>query len=504
MKNKVNIWTILSAIVCVLLLVAEGLTVFRIWKLNMLPMKYLAVILPVLLIITVVLIFLLFPRATGKYQKNNGHTKQIVAYILSLVMALGCFIGYRMLTKLDETFNTITKQPSSATQIGVYVLSGDPAQVIEDTSVYKFGITDSYDANNTKIAVAGINKTLNTTIETTNFDTVLNMIDGLYHKDVQAVVLNTAYVSLLEDTEGYTDFSTKTRLLCVYEVTESDIPVETEEVTEPTEVIATEPPTLQQPFVMYLSGSDTRSAVLAQSRSDVNILAVVNPTTKQILLVNTPRDYYIPNPAGKGALDKLTHCGLYGTECSMKALSNLYNQPVTYSAQINFTGFETLIDAIGGISIHSEKGDGVYLKPGENRMNGKRALEFARNRYSYASGDHARGKHQMQVISAVVDKLTSGSIITNYSDILDSLQGMFVTSMPSDMISAYIKMQLSDMAHWDVFSYAVGGTGASKVTYSMPGVKASVVMPNKEDVARASKLIGQVLNGEKLTASDVA
>ena len=62
-----------------------------------------------------------------------------------------------------------------------------------------------------------------------------------------------------------------------------------------------------EPFVVYISGSDTRSKVLKSSRSDVNILAVINPRTKQILLVNTPRDYYIGNPAGNDALDKLTH-----------------------------------------------------------------------------------------------------------------------------------------------------------------------------------------------------
>lgn len=68
----------------------------------------------------------------------------------------------------------------------------------------------------------------------------------------------------------------------------------------------------KEPFVVYCSGIDARvDDISAKSRSDVNILAVVNPTTKQILLVNTPRDYYLPL-ARNGELDKLTHAGLYG------------------------------------------------------------------------------------------------------------------------------------------------------------------------------------------------
>ena len=55
--------------------------------------------------------------------------------------------------------------------------------------------------------------------------------------------------------------------------------------------------------MVYCSGIDARSSDISiTSRSDVNILAVVNPTTRQILLVNTPRDYYLPL-AHNGQLD---------------------------------------------------------------------------------------------------------------------------------------------------------------------------------------------------------
>ena len=160
-----------------------------------------------------------------------------------------------------------------------------------------------------------------------------------------------------------------------------------------------------KPFILYISGSDTRSKVLDISRSDVNILMAVNPQAKQVLLLNTPRDYYVKNPAGSGAYDKLTHLGIYGLDCSMKGLGNLYGVDVDYYAQINFTGFETLIDAIGGITVNSDEAfsaGGYDFVEGPNEMNGAKALAFARDRHHQASGDNARGKHQMMVIEAMI------------------------------------------------------------------------------------------------------
>ena len=46
----------------------------------------------------------------------------------------------------------------------------------------------------------------------------------------------------------------------------------------------------KEPFVVYLSGVDTRGELTEKARSDVNILAVVNPATKRVALINTPRD----------------------------------------------------------------------------------------------------------------------------------------------------------------------------------------------------------------------
>jgi anionic cell wall polymer biosynthesis LytR-Cps2A-Psr (LCP) family protein len=159
----------------------------------------------------------------------------------------------------------------------------------------------------------------------------------------------------LEETEIYADFSTRTKSIHNISVEET-VTIPTQPSTEPSTNTNDGSETAEniEPFILYISGLDTRKPTLSKSRSDVNILVAVNPQTKQILLINTPRGFYIPNPAGNGALDKLTHCGNFGINCSVQALSDFYNITIDHYAQINFTGFKTLVDAIGGITVYSD------------------------------------------------------------------------------------------------------------------------------------------------------
>ena len=260
-------------------------------------------------------------------------------------------------------------------------------------------------------------------------------------------------------------------------------------------------------FGIYLSGSDTRNGKLTKSRSDVNLIMILNPTGKQALLVNTPRDYYVSNPAGKGAKDKLAHCGLYGTDNSREALMQLYDIPITYAAQINFKGFETLIDALGGVTIHSDfafttTAGGYYIKAGDNHLNGAKALAFARERSKLAGGDITRGKNQMKLITALIKQVSPANLMANYREILDSLEGMFITDMPLSTITKLVTTQLTDLNDWEIFTYSVTGTGGTDYNYSL-GTNAYVMYPDANSVSHASALMQRMLEGNALSADDV-
>lgn len=266
----------------------------------------------------------------------------------------------------------------------------------------------------------------------------------------------------------------------------------------------------EAPFIVYVGGSDTRSSKLTERyNSDVNILVTVNPKTKQILMINTPRDYYVKTTKTKGkTLDKLTHCGSYGLQCSLDTLGNLYDREIEYYTMVNFKGFSKLIDAIDGVDVYCEKAfnahtDDIYFKKGNLHLNGRQALAFVRERYAFSDGDYARGRHQMEVIEEVINKLASGKIITKYADIIESVEGMFEIGFTNKELSALVKMQLSDMATWDIKSYTVTGTGAKKETYSMPGQMVYVTIPNYDTVEHAKTLMEKVFDGEIITDEDL-
>lgn len=266
----------------------------------------------------------------------------------------------------------------------------------------------------------------------------------------------------------------------------------------------------KEPFVIYLSGVDTRGELTENARSDVNILAAVNPVTKRVALVNTPRDYYV-DLAGTSSKDKLTHAGLYGVETSMETLGNLYGVNVDHYIRINFAGFISIIDALGGVDVYSDQaftsvGSPGYYDPttfveGWNHLDGKSALAFARERHAFASGDIQRGINQMKVIDAMLNKIKSPALLMGFSKIMDAASDCFVTSFSQVQISALVRMQLSDFAEWDIESYTVTGTSSSSTKcYSAKGQKLYVMKPDDSSVSKAREMLASVLGGEGTVA----
>ena len=269
-----------------------------------------------------------------------------------------------------------------------------------------------------------------------------------------------------------------------------------------------------EPFVVYLSGVDNRGDLTEDARSDVNILAVVNPLTKRVALVNTPRDYYV-DLAGTDSKDKLTHAGLYGVETSMATLGDLYGIEVDHYVRINFAGFIDIVDALGGIDVYCDEaftsvGSPGYYDPtdfeeGWNHLDGAAALAFARERHAFATGDIQRGINQMKVIDAMLDKIKSPALLTSYSRLLAAVSDNFVTSLSSNQITALVRMQLSDFAAWDIENYSVTGSSSSSThCYSAQGQKLYVMKPDEDSVAGAQELIQSVLSGEPAPAADSA
>ena len=253
-------------------------------------------------------------------------------------------------------------------------------------------------------------------------------------------------------------------------------------------------------YTIYISGIDNRGGLIEKSRSDVNIIATLNTSTKQLLLVSTPRDYFVPLSISGGVPDKLTHAGIYGVDVCVDTLEMLYDIEIDYYVRMNFDGFINIIDALGGITVYSDyafDSGSYHFDQGENTLNGEQALVFARERYAFAEGDRQRGKNQMAVIQGVIEKAMSPDLLKNLFSILSCVTECFETNVPYDVIAQLFQQQLISGGSWNVVRYSVDGTGDTQKPYSM-SQKAYVMVPDYSTVDHAKELMQKVRDGEIL------
>lgn len=249
-------------------------------------------------------------------------------------------------------------------------------------------------------------------------------------------------------------------------------------------------------FVLYISGIDTYGDVSTVSRSDVNILAAINPRTHKIVLVSTPRDYYVQLHGTTGLRDKLTHAGIYGIDMSRTTLEDLYGIAIHHYVRINFTSLTKTIDALDGVDVQSayDFSAGRYTYSiGSNHLDGDAALAFARERHSFEAGDRVRGQNQQRVIEAIIAKLNNPRNLLSFQQVLGSVEGSFETSIAPKNSASLIRSQLNDMHAWSVQSLSVDGTGDSQPTYSMGSQLLYVMEPDMASLAAAQTALREVL-----------
>ncbi|MDF2676340.1 MAG: cell envelope-related function transcriptional attenuator common domain [Bacillota bacterium] len=250
-------------------------------------------------------------------------------------------------------------------------------------------------------------------------------------------------------------------------------------------------------FIVYISGVDTYGDISEKSRSDVNIIACINTNTKNILLISTPRDYYVEIPMDGGSMDKLTHTGIYGVGVSIKALEKLYNISIDYYVRVNFSSYIYMVDLLGGITVNSDytfKSGNYSFNEGENKLNGKEALAFVRERYAFSNGDIQRGENQMQVIKSLFNKALSPTNLLKSYEIVETICRSIETNMLSNEMKALIKMLINDGTSYNIIMYSVKGTGDKAITYSGGNKELYVMIPDEKSIIEAKNNIKKIIN----------
>ena len=447
---------------------------------NIVPLKYLILLLVFFVLYDIGLFFLLF-------KKNKK--KNIIGYVLGglIIVLMGVLFYYLSITM--GFFKGFGNNKYKEENYLILVLEESGFDSIDDLT--NIGYTTN-ELSNIDKALEKLNS--ETDIENIKYDNSSLMFEDLINKNVDSVMIEESSMSLIyEQNEEYSGMFKTIHTINI----KTEIEIKSEvDVTN-------------SPFSIYISGIDSYGSIATVSRSDVNMIATINPNTKQVLLVSVPRDYYVQLRGTTGYKDKLTHAGVYGVETSMGTLEDLLDTEINYYARVNFTSLEKIVDALGGVDVYSKysftssqaTGATYYFSKGYNHMNGQQALSFSRERKALPGGDRSRGENQQAVIDGIIRKATSPAIITGYVKILNSLKDTFQTNMTDTDIQKLIKMQLDDMASWNITSYSLDGSDGNDYTYSYPSEKLYVMIPDEESVTEAKQMIDKVYAGEKLESS---
>ena len=453
------------------------------WRLNVLPDRYLYIVGGGLAVIWLIIFF------TQRKRRNIGQAVGMVFSILfSIVLAAGSFY----LQKTDQVIETVTSgRTYDIRTYDVVVRADDTAQTLTDARNYTFAVQGTIDQEKLDSLLSDIQNDIGGEISTVVITSAIGEAEALLNGEVDAIIYNDAFTSTI--VEQYPEYEYQVRVLENYTV-KTESAVQTVEENENNDW-----------FLMLISGTDSEGEVSLTGRSDVDIVAGINTSTKEVLLLTIPRDYYVefPGITSEGSRDKLTHAGIYGMDELLKTVDNLLGCSINYYVRVNFSSMIQIVDAMGGIDIYNEQeftSHGGYFYPqGDIHMDGEYTLHYVRERYAFEDGDFARGRHQIQVIQAMLDKLMSVNTFANYSALADAISNFAATNIPSSKVTEIIKTQVSENPSWHIVTYQLLGEVMMQPCQSANGSYLSVDMPYVEAVNNAMTLLGQLENGEVIS-----
>ena len=470
-KAKFIIPIILSAIQ----LIASAALIFSLKKLNLLQGWQLCLTSIVLLALEALTIYKLI------FSKKAHKATKIAIIILSILISLAAATGYKYVRQTVNFIENITGAHYETQTYKVLVLKSSQYNDIKQLNTQHIGfLSQNPNLENTKSTLKNV-----ISFKDEDFDELGSLLAGINDFKVSAITLTDSYLEFLEENNN--DFIENSKVIYQFEV-RVDKDKDIKRVN-----VATEP------FVVYISGSDSRIGINDTARSDVNIVAVVNPKTAKVLLVSIPRDYYVQLHGTTGTKDKLTHAGIYGTEMSKNTIADLLGININYTLKVGFSTVISVVDKVGGIDIDSDQeftphtNKSCHFIQGTQHVDSACALAFSRERYAYATGDRHRGQNQQQVITKLIEKISDPHYLVHWADILKAAEGSFETNLTYDEITDFARYQLAELKSWATESISLDGSGAMLPTYSMGSQKLYVMLPYQWTIDEAKSKIAEYL-----------
>ena len=497
MKEQNKVLRGIGIVLSILLVVASFYLLYQLIKINVLPTK-------LLFLITIVFVLLDAIFALLLCYYTRAIVSKIICVVITLVLIFGSCMGGYYISKTGSLLTNITNVTKHAKNtVSVVVKQSSDIKNKSQLNGLSVGTLRTIGTQGSSKALKELSKD-GIVMNQNEYDSLSAMLEAFYNGEVDSIIINESSRSQILDMESYADFDNNTKVVyqTSYKVENTDKANAVSDITS-------------KPFNVLISGSDTRGGFDENGRSDVIMVATVNPKTSTILLTSVPRDFYVTTACDaadgcmQGALDKITHTGIHGTNTTKRTVEQLLGIEINYTFKVGFDAVTELVDAVGGVDVTVAPGYAVdhfacmynlSVHEGVNHLNGEQALAFARERYAYTEGDRQRTKNQQLVLMAIVDKITSPSIVQNYSSIMDAMSNTFSTTMSSSEISDLIKYQINNNPKWKIEQYMVDGTGDTLMCAEL-GDAASVMVPDQSTVKMAKDKINAVLAGK--SADDV-
>ncbi|MGF3114093.1 LCP family protein [Facklamia sp. P12937] len=179
-----------------------------------------------------------------------------------------------------------------------------------------------------------------------------------------------------------------------------------------TTTVTTHAMDINKPFSVLLLGIDTGDLGRTEvGRSDVMMVATINPKEENIVITSIPRDSYVDIP--DRGMDKINHAYAFGgPELSVETVENWLDIEIPYYITVDMKGLADVVDSVGGIDVvppTSFEISGYSFTEGQElHLDGEMALAYVRERYN-SGGDYARQKRQRQVVVGITQSALNKS-----------------------------------------------------------------------------------------------
>jgi len=267
---------------------------------------------------------------------------------------------------------------------------------------------------------------------------------------------------------------------------------------EQTSITTSQPvPQPQERVNILLLGIDRRPDEYF-SRTDTMILVTVDPGSKTAGMLSIPRDLWVSIPGyEEDRINKAYFLGDQnnypggGPALAMKTVQYNLGVPVHYYAQIDFRGFEEIIDTLDGIDIYVPQTiddptfpdnnygyDPFYIAEGYHTLNGHDAMRYARTRAT-PGADFSRAKRQQQVLLAIRDKALQIGIIPKIPDLWSTMSGTVETDLSLSVILELAQLA-DDIESGDIQNVVIDSR--MTIDYTVPDTRARVLLPLREKI----------------------